>query len=219
MSRSTTHRYVITLLVLGYLEQDASRKYRLGLRAADLGMSALNANGLRKHARPYLEELRERTSYTASLGVLDTHEVLLMDRLRSFRRDPGDVSLNLHTGSRLPPYCNSIGKLLLASLPEFERHDVIAGLSLTKRTPKTITSKTALREQLDEIQSTGLAVDDQELVKGIHAISAPIRNKARETVAAVALSAHNTVISLEEFVDALGPHLMATAERISEQLG
>ncbi len=54
MSRSTTHRYVITLVALGYLEQGASRKYRLGLRVTDLGMSALNSTGLREHARPYL---------------------------------------------------------------------------------------------------------------------------------------------------------------------
>ena len=71
MSRSTTHRYVITLVALGYLEQGASRKYRLGLRVTDLGMSALNSTGLREHAHPYLEELRQRTSYTTSLGVLD----------------------------------------------------------------------------------------------------------------------------------------------------
>lgn len=56
MSRSTTHRYAITLVALGFLEQGASRKYRLGLRVTDLGMSALNSTGLREHARPYLEE-------------------------------------------------------------------------------------------------------------------------------------------------------------------
>ena len=89
MSRSTTHRYVITLLALGYLEQGASRKYRLGLRVTDLGMSALNSTGLREHAHPYLEELRQRTSYTASLAVLDGTEVLYVDRARSFRRGQG----------------------------------------------------------------------------------------------------------------------------------
>ena len=71
MSRSTTHRYVITLVALGYLEQGASRKYRLGLRVTDLGMSALSSTGLREHARPYLEELRQRTSCSAGLSVLD----------------------------------------------------------------------------------------------------------------------------------------------------
>lgn len=52
MSRSTTHRYVITLVALGYLEQGASRKYRLGLRVTDLGMSTLNSTGLREHSHP-----------------------------------------------------------------------------------------------------------------------------------------------------------------------
>src|SRR5450631_1927061 len=80
MSRSTTHRYVITLVALGYLEQGASRKYRLGLRVTDLGMSALNSTGLREHAHPYLDELRRRSSYTVSLGVLDGPDVLFINR-------------------------------------------------------------------------------------------------------------------------------------------
>src|ERR1700691_4272948 len=87
MSRSTTHRYVITLVALGYLEQGASRKYRLGLRVTDLGMSALDSTGLRKHSHPELEELRQLTSYTAGLGVLDGEEILYVDRARGFRRE------------------------------------------------------------------------------------------------------------------------------------
>src|ERR1700727_39029 len=71
MSRSTTHRYVITLVALGYLEQGASRKYRLGLHVTDLGMSALNSTSLREHAQPYLDELRRRTGYTINVAVLD----------------------------------------------------------------------------------------------------------------------------------------------------
>src|SRR5271169_508253 len=102
MSRSTTHRYVITLVALGYLEQGASRKYRLGLRVTDLGMSALNSTGLREHSHLYLQELRQRTSYTTSLGVLDAAEVLYVDRVRSFRRGQGRIDLNLHIGSRVP---------------------------------------------------------------------------------------------------------------------
>src|SRR5665213_3024541 len=86
MSRSTTHRYVITLVALGYLEQGASRKYRLGLRVTDLGMSALNATGLRERDERDLEELRVRSSYTTNLAVLDGPEILYVDRVRSFRR-------------------------------------------------------------------------------------------------------------------------------------
>jgi IclR family pca regulon transcriptional regulator len=219
MSRSTTHRYVITLVALGYLEQGASRKYRLGLRVTDLGMSALNSTGLREHAHPYLEELRQRTSYTAGLGVLDDNELLFIDRVRSFRRGLGRIDLELHTGSRVPPYCTSMGKLLLANLPEPEQRELIAQMKLTKRGPNTITSKKALREELEEIQTVGLAVDDQELAANVYAIAAPVRNEGRETVAAIALAAHSTMISLEELVDALGPHLVSTADRISARLG
>ncbi len=219
MCRSTTHRYVITLVALGYLEQGASRKYRLGLRVTDLGMSALNSTGLREHAHPYLEELRQRTSYTTSLGVLDGTDVLYVDRVRSFRRGQGRSDLDLHTGSRLPSYCTSIGKLLLANLPEAEQRELIGEMKLTRRGPNTITSKKALRDELDEIHAAGFAVDDQELAADVYAIAMPVRNEARDVVAAVALAAPSSVISLEELVDALGPHVVSTADRISARLG
>src|SRR6202453_2482004 len=173
MSRSTTHRYVITLVALGYLEQGASRKYRLGLRVTDLGMSALNSTGLREHAHPYLEELRQRTSYTTNLGVLDGVDVLYVDRVRSFRRGQSKIDLDIHTGSRLPAYATSMGKLLLANLPESEQRDLIAEMKLTKRGPNTITSKKALRDELDEILAAGFAVDGQELAPELYAIAAP----------------------------------------------
>jgi IclR family pca regulon transcriptional regulator len=219
MSRSTTHRYVITLVALGYLEQGASRKYRLGLRVTDLGMSALNSTGLREHAHPYLEELRQRTSYTASIAVLDGSDILYIDRARSFRRGQNTIDLDLHAGSRLPAYCTAMGKLLLAYLPETEQRDLIAAMKLTKRGPNTITSKKALREELDEIRDAGFAVNDQELAPELYSIAAPVRNDAQDVVAAVNLTAHSNNITLEEMVDALGPHLISTADRISQRLG
>jgi IclR family pca regulon transcriptional regulator len=219
MSRSTTHRYVITLVALGYLEQGASRKYRLGLRVTDLGMSALNSTGLREHAHPYLEELRQRTSYTTSLGVLDGTEVLFVDRVRSFRRGVDETGLDLHTGSRLPAYCTSMGKLLLANLPESEQRDRITQAKLTKRGPNTITGKKALLDELEEIQAAGFAVDDQEFAPEVYAIAVPVRNESRDVVAAVGLVAHSSMISLEDLVDALGPHVVSTADRISARLG
>jgi IclR family transcriptional regulator, pca regulon regulatory protein len=140
MSRSTTHRYVITLVALGYLEQGASRKYRLGLKVTDLGMAALNSTGLREHAHEYLDELRQRTSYTTNLAVLDGIEILYVDRARSFRRGQSKIDLGLHPGSRLPAYCTAMGKLLLAYLPENEQAELITEMKLTKQGPNTITS-------------------------------------------------------------------------------
>ena len=219
MSRSTTHRYVITLVALGYLEQGASRKYRLGLKVTDLGMSALNSTGLREHAHPYLEELRQRTSYTASLAVLEGTEILYVDRARSFRRGQNQVDLGIGLGSRLPAHCTAMGKLLLANLPEDEQSDLLATMKLTKPGPNTITSKKALRDELDQIHEENFAVDDQELAAELHSIAAPVRNDAREVVAAVSLEADISMITLAELVDALSPHLVSTADRISARLG
>jgi IclR family pca regulon transcriptional regulator len=219
MSRSTTHRYVITLVALGYLEQGASRKYRLGLKVTDLGMAALNSTGLREHAHEYLEELRQRTSYTTNLAVLDGTEILYVDRARSFRRGQSKIDLGLHPGSRLPAYCTAMGKLLLAYLPENEQAELLTEMKLTKQGPNTITSKKALLTELDEIQSEGFAVNDEELAPELHSIAAPVRNEAREVVAAVNLAAHTSMISLSELVDALSPHLVSTADRISARLG
>src|SRR3954471_19407534 len=128
MSRSTTHRYVITLLALGYLEQGASRKYRLGLRVTDLGMSALNSTGLREHAQPYLEELRQRTSYSVSLAVLDGPELLYVAHARRFRRGQGQPGPEVRIGSRRPAYCTAMAKLLTASLPDAEQRKLIGSM-------------------------------------------------------------------------------------------
>jgi IclR family pca regulon transcriptional regulator len=218
MSRSTTHRYVITLVALGYLEQGASRKYRLGLRVTDLGMSALNSTGLREHSSPYLQELRQRTSYTVSLSVLDGSDILLVNRARSFRRGQ-NVDFDVHAGSRLPAYCTSMGKLLLAHLPESCQRELFSSMKLTKRGPNTITSKKALRGELDEVRALGFAVNDEELAPGLYSISTPVRNSEREVVAAIAMAAPRSAISLQEMVDALGPHLVSTADSISARLG
>jgi IclR family pca regulon transcriptional regulator len=219
MSRSTTHRYVITLVALGYLEQGASRKYRLGLRVTDLGMSALNSTGLREHAHPYLEDLRQRTSYTASIGVLDGNEVLLVDRARSFRRGQGRVDLGLQAGSRVPAYSTSTGKVLLAYLPESQLRDALADIKPSKRAAKTITSKKALKAELERVRESGFALADEELAPGLLAIAAPVRNESRDVVAAVSLSAHTSMIARDELVEALVPHLLSTADSISARLG
>lgn len=214
MSRSTTHRYVITLVALGYLEQGASRKYRLGLRGTDLGMAALDATGLREHAHVALEELRSQTGYTASLAVLDKTEIVYVDRLRSFRQGQGEIDDGLSPGSRLPAYCTALGKLLLAHLPEKELHELIAEMKLTKHGPNTITSKKKLLAELDLIREANLAVNDQELAADLNAVAAPLRDDSGQVIAAISLAAHSSAVSLEEMIEVLGPQLIATAESL-----
>ena len=73
--------------------------------------------------------------------------------------------------------------------------------------------------ELEKVRDAGFAVDDEELAAGLYAIAAPVRNEGRDVVAAVNLAAHSSMIALEELVDALGPHLVSTADRISARLG
>jgi IclR family transcriptional regulator, pca regulon regulatory protein len=214
-----SHRYVLTLTTLGYLVQGASRKYRLALCVTKLGMSAMSSTSLQEHARSYLEELRDRTGFTVAVGMLDGPEVLLVDRLRGSRRGQHQIDLDQAPGSTLPAHCTAIGKLLLAHLPDRQQREQIAEMKLTRRTPNTITAKTALRRELQDIRERGLAAAEEELAPGLYSIAAPVRSASGETVAAVGMDAHSSMIPLEELVDALGPHLIATADRISARLG
>lgn len=219
MSRSTVHRYVITLAALGFLDQGARRKYRLSVSVTRLGMSALNSTDLCEHARPYLEALCWRTSYTVSLAVLDGPELLCVDCARSFRRRQYMVGLNLRPGSRLPVYCTSMGKVLLANLPESERREVIGGMTLAPRGPNSITSKKALHAELEHVLVEGMAVNDEELRVGVISIAAPVRDESRDVVAAVDVVAHSSMISVEEMASQLQAYLLATVDEISARLG
>jgi IclR family transcriptional regulator, pca regulon regulatory protein len=219
MSRTTTHRYATTLVVLGFLEQGASRKYRLCLRVTELGMSTLQSTGLSEHSRPHLEELRQRCTYTVSLAVLDGPEILYVDRARSFRRGQNKIDLNLRPGSRLPAYCTSLGKVLLANLPEAEQRDLIDDLTLARRGPNTITNKKALRTELEHVLDDGIAVNDEELSRDLISMATPVYQESREVAAALNMAAHTSMISVEEMIDRLAPHLVSTADQISARLG
>lgn len=219
MSRSTTHRYVITLTRLGYLEQGVKRKYRLTLRVTDLGISAMNGMSCLEHAHPYLEELRSRTGFTVGLAIVDGPELLLVDWLRGNRRGQGLIDMGLTGGSRLPLHCTAAGKLLLAHLPAQDQRERIAELQLAKNGPNTIKSKTALRQELNRVREESLAIAEEELATGLYEIAAPVRSCGSDVVAAATMSAHSSMIAMEELVDALGPHLISTADRVSARLG
>ncbi len=219
MRRGTTHRYMSTLVALGSLKQNASRKYGLGLGVTALGMSAMSSTDLREHARPYLEALCRQSSYTVSLSVLDGPEILYIDHLQSTHRRLSNPGLGLARGARLPAYCTAMGKLLLANLPEQEQLNLLTEMKLTKVSPNTITSKSTLRTELDHLREDGLAVEDQELAPEMCAIAAPVRSEPDEVVAAASISAHSSMIALEEMVEHLSPHLVAVANHISARLG
>ncbi|MFL6020717.1 MAG: IclR family transcriptional regulator, partial [Gaiellaceae bacterium] len=179
LSRSTTHRYMSTLTRLGYLQQDpASRRYRLGPRVLDLGFSAINSMELRVISSPYLQRLSDDTGFTVNMAILDGGDILYVERCRSARAGQREIDLNLHVGSRLPAYCTSMGKVLLAFLPDDRFADVIAGLELKKRGSNTLTSRAALRAELAQVRARGYAVNNEELAFGLRSIAVPVRGRS-----------------------------------------
>jgi len=211
-TRSTTHRYVSTLVSLGYLEQDASRKYRLALGAIDLG-AGLNATGLCKQARPHLEVLSRSSGYTADIAVLDGPEILLVGHVLAGTGAAVDGT------SRLPAYCTSMGKVLLAYLPSEPQAKLISEMELVEHGPGTITSVAALHVQLEEVRNEGFAIDDEELMEDTRAIAAPVRDESGDVIAAVGLVAYGNVMEIGEFVDRFQGALLTAAGRISRQIG
>jgi IclR family transcriptional regulator, pca regulon regulatory protein len=219
LGRSTTHRYATTLVTLGYLEQGPSRKYRLSSRVCDVGLSLLDSMVVRRVAREHLRALRAQTGRTVSLGVLGGAEVAYIDRCQGSRRGQYAVDVGIGPGTCLPVYCSAAGKALLACLPAAEQRDLIAGLRLTKRGPKSIATKTALREELERVVVRGVAMEDEELLAGRRAIAAVVVDGEDSAVAAVELAVPASAYAGERLLKELGPKVTTTARRITEALG
>jgi IclR family transcriptional regulator, pca regulon regulatory protein len=220
LSRSTTHRYVATLVALGYLQQDSvSRKYRLGPRVLDLGFSAINSMELREVAGPHLRELSDATGYTANMAILDDLDIVYVDRCRSAQPRQREIDLNLHVGARLPAYCTSLGKVLLAQLPEEERAARVERIDFQRRGPNTITSQTALAAELVRVRRQGYAVNNEELAYGLRSIAAPVLRHDGSAAGGINLAVHSSMVSSETLGDRFGPILVRTAADISARLG
>src|SRR5205814_10387142 len=164
--------------------------YRLGPRVLDLGFSAINSMELRHVSAPHLKALSEKTGRTVNMAVLDGTEIVYIDRCRA--PDAREIDLNLHVGSRLPAYCTSMGKVLLAHLPASELSAHLDSVKLTRRGPNTITSKRALLKELDQVRARGLAVNNEELAYGLRSIAAPVRSQTGDVVAAINLAVHRS---------------------------
>jgi IclR family pca regulon transcriptional regulator len=218
MSRSTTHRYVVTLMALGLLEQPASgdRKYRLASKAGDLGMAALNMLPLRSEGHVFLDDLRRKVSYTVSAAVLHDYEVLIVDRLRGFRGH-ARLKLDIGPGSHLPAYCTSMGKLLLAHLSQDEQETALGGLSITCRGPNTITNRQSLLREFAQVREAGFAVNNEELALGVLSIAMPVRHD-EIVIGAVDVAAPSSLVSRIQLVDECGPHLLEATNLISARL-
>lgn len=220
LTKSTAHRYVNTLVVLGYLEQDDdTRKYRLGARAAVVGFAALHSIELTRVAATCLQRLADDTGFTVSMAVLDGSDIVYVERRRG--GSTRQLDLDLHVGSRLPAYCTALGKVLLAAEEPTRLRELLDRIDLARRAPNTITAREHLLAALARIRRGQLALNDQELTPGLRGIAGPVRDRSGKVVAAVNIAVATTSwdASPEAFRRRLeGPLRSATGE-ISHRLG
>jgi len=220
LGRSTTHRYVATLATLGYLQQDvATKKYRLGPRVLDLGFSAINSMELRELAAPHLRRLSDETGYTVNMAILDGLDIVYVERCRSTQAGQREIDLNLHVGARLPAYCTSLGKVLLAWLPPQEQSAALDQVDFSRRGPNTITSRSALTAELARVRVAGFAINNEELAYGLRSIAAPILDHQDAAAAAINLAVHSSMVSIDDLSARLSETVRRAAADISAHLG
>lgn len=213
--KATAFRYLSTLVAAGYLDLDGdSRRYRPTVRVLRLGGNFLARLSLTDIALPHLEALSRRLGETTNMAVLDEAEVVYVARVGGKRI----LSTNLGVGSRLPAHCTSMGKVLLAWLPEAERERILSRARLEAFTPQTLSDPARLREALRAVRRQGYALNDQELDLGLRSCAAPVIDARGAAVAAINASFTSARFTRAELEKRAAPAIVAAARAISEVL-
>ncbi|MGH7774018.1 MAG: IclR family transcriptional regulator [Candidatus Binatia bacterium] len=216
LHKNNVFRLLATLEVRRYIEQDKKNgNYRLGIKTFEIANVFLHHLGLRRQARPILEDLVDRCDETAYLAVLDGSDVLYI----LMHETSQTVRIVPRLGRRLPVHCTAAGKAQLA----FESADRLRLLfkdsPLPKLTERTITNYEAFREHLRDVSKAGFAVDNEEFEAGVRCIAAPVKDYSHKVVASVGLSGPLSRFSLERIEKELAPLVKEAGEKLSERLG
>jgi IclR family pca regulon transcriptional regulator len=203
LDRATARRCLLTLSELGYAHYDG-KYFELTPRILRLGHAYLSATPLPRLIQPYLDRLSEKVGQSASASVLDGAEIVYVARASQKRV----MSINLMPGSRLPAYCASMGRVLLAALPEADAFDLICKSERKANTPNTKTEPDALMLELSIVRREGYSLIDQELEMGLCSIAVPLENSRGRVVAALNIGAPAALVSAREM-----PALYLTALR------
>jgi len=217
--KGTTHRLLSSLAYFNFVRQDSGTKnYHLGFKLVELGNRLLNQIDFRTEARPFLVELADKTRETVHMVILDQQEVLYIDKVESTHLPTGLRMVSM-LGSRVPAHCSSVGKVLLAWLPDEKLSELIEKKGLVSRTTNTITDHHQLRDHLKQIRESGCAFDNEENEIGIRCVGAPIFDQRSEVIAAISISVPAIRAKALLLETSLKDEVIATAMKISRKLG
>ncbi len=212
-SRAAARRFLHTLVALGYVRTDGKR-FALTPRVLELGFSYLSSQTLPELAQPHLEALSRELNESTSASVLDGYDIVYIARVPTHRIMRTAITI----GTRFPAYATSMGRVLLAGLPDAALDDYLADVHPTELTPSTLTDTRSLRAELARTRERGWAIVDQELDIGLRSAAAPLTRNG-VVVAAVNVSTTSASTTLERLHDEFLPALLETARAISGELG
>ncbi len=213
LTRATARRFLITLIELGYVESDG-RIFRLTPRVLELGYSFLSGLRFPDVALPHLERLVAEVDEGSEASVLDGDHIVYVARVPS----SAVMTLAINVGARMPAHATSMGKVLLAALPDAELDAYLAAAELRSILPRTLTDPKELRAQLERVREQGYAIVDQELEEGLVAIAAPVRGRDGRVIAAINLSSNVMRRTLDSLRGELLEPLLRTARSIETDL-
>lgn len=213
ITRATARRILLTLEHLGFVRADG-RSFSLTPRVLTLGWAYLSSLNLWEIAQPLMEDLVAETKESCSAATLDLPDIVYVARVPTRRI----MTIALSVGTRLPAHATSMGRVLLAGLPESELHRFLAQTTLERYTDRTVTDPAELEAVLARVRAQGWALVDEELEVGLRSIAAPIRGADGRTIAALNVSTAASRVSHDELQGRFLPALLRTADSISTSL-
>jgi len=210
-SRAAVRRCLYTLIKLGYAGTSDSRHFHLRPRVLALGHSYISSMPLSSAAQPVLEHLSKVLHESCSIAMLDDLEIVYVARASVTRI----MSIDLHVGSRLPAFCTSMGRVLLAFMdsPELER--LLPRVEFARHTDRTVRTVDKLRQTLRLVRRNAFSIVDQELEPGLRSLAVPIRNPEGAVVAALNVGVAANRVSIQQMQNMFLPHLNSAAEELS----
>jgi IclR family pca regulon transcriptional regulator len=211
LSRAAVRRCLYTLTKLGFAGAEDGTRYSLRPRMLTLSHTYTTSNTLSAAAQPILERMSAAHRESFSVATLDGEDIVYIARTSVTRV----MSVDLHIGSRLPAYCTSMGRVLLAYLPHDQLEHYLAHVNLIPHTTRTVNSIDKLRLALRNVRRNGYALVDQEYEVGLRSLAVPVYAPSGRVVATVNLSGNAPRVSVLDMQTRFLPHLRNAANELS----